>query len=85
MVHRVSIVSYSGDLNSKQVRYLDHGDLFAHLLVCYSDAQYHDSFLFRSVVSTVVVSGRLLASFRMVDHVPAISSFFETNGSFSKL
>ena len=35
--------SYSGDLNGKPVWYSDHVDLFAHRIVCYSDASYHGS------------------------------------------
>ena len=33
--------NYSEDVNSKLVWYSDHGDLFAHQMVHYSDAQYH--------------------------------------------
>ena len=39
---------YSGDLNSKLIRYSDKVDLFAHQMVPYSDARYHGSWVFRS-------------------------------------
>ena len=38
----------SGNLNNKLVQYLGHGDLFAHGMVCYPDARYHGSSVFRS-------------------------------------
>ena len=34
---------YGGDLNSELLRYSDHGDMFAHRMVCNSDAGYHGS------------------------------------------
>ena len=45
--HR-KLLKYSGVLNSKIVRCSDHGDLFARPMVCYSDAGYHGSSVFRS-------------------------------------
>ena len=41
-----NVQGYSGDLNSKLVRYSDHGDLFVHYMVGYSNAQYHGSSVF---------------------------------------
>ena len=38
----------SGDLNSNLVPYSDHGDLFAHRMVHYSEARYDGSSVFRS-------------------------------------
>ena len=39
---------YSRDLNSQQVWCSYHGFLFALWIVCYSDALYHESLVFRS-------------------------------------
>ena len=43
-----TLANYSGDLKSQLVWYSDHGDLFDHQMVCYLDAQYHGSLVFRS-------------------------------------
>ena len=39
---------YSGDQNCKPVRYSDHENLFIRPMVCYSDAWYQGSLVFRS-------------------------------------
>ena len=39
---------YSSSLKSELDRYSDDGDLFARWMVCYSDARYHGSSVFRS-------------------------------------
>ena len=45
---RGDLYEYSGDLISKLVWYSYHRDLFARQVVCYSDALYHGSWVFRS-------------------------------------